>query len=535
MRTALSVGVLQLAANLLGLSSLSLQAQVQPGSPATPTFRVTTRLVFLDVTVLDKKGHPVVKGLTKDDFTITEKKKRQPVVSFEAPESHLDVNATDDNPAGKAPVTVLVLDLVNSRFEDFAYIRYQVQKYLTAQPARLNSPAELLVLGNGSLEMVQGYTRNKADLLYALDHVPAALPFRLTNGAFYGERFGQSIDALQQIALQNKGIPGRKNIVWVGHGGPGLFTERLAGAVVDELHEYVHDTTNLLVDARMTLFVIYPGLRVNAGAFSWSATSAGAEIGDDDPFAGDINFGVFVNETGGNLFYNRNDIASEIKRLQELGSEYYTLTYEPETGRADGKFRRVRVTLRDPALRALTTAGYFAPSNAAPGARRQKGMTEIAEALQSTIPLPALTLTTENLVRHPDSGRVEFSAVLRTNNIVWQTADDAKSTLDLTLAAASLDESGHILASKLEAVTVSRDSQDARRLAETPVRMSVRLRVPAKTLRVRVVVQTAQDGRLGAVQLNSEVMAAAPQAPTQKPGFISRPPSRKTSASSPSP
>jgi hypothetical protein len=56
--------------------------------------------------------------------------------------------------------------------------------------------------------------------------------------------------------------------------------------------------------------------------------------------------------------------------------------------------------------------------------------------------LPALTSTTENLMRHADSGRVEFSAVLKTNNIVWQSAADAKSTLDLTLAAASLDESG---------------------------------------------------------------------------------------------
>jgi hypothetical protein len=110
-----------------------------------------------------------------------------------------------------------VLDLLNSRLEDFAYIRYRVRKYLTAQPARLNSPAELMVLGNKSLEMVQGYTRNKADLLYALDHVPAA--------------------------LQNKGIPGRKNIVWVGHGGPSLFTEPLAGTAADELQEYVHDTT----------------------------------------------------------------------------------------------------------------------------------------------------------------------------------------------------------------------------------------------------------------------------------------------------
>jgi VWFA-related protein len=177
----LSIRASLCAATLLGLLQ-PLQAQAQPGPPDSPTFRVTTRLVFLDVTVLDSKGRPVVKGLTKDDFTITESKQPQRIVSFEAPESHVDSNPADDNPSGKAPATVLVLDLLNSRFEDFAYIRYQVRKYLAAQPAQLNSPAELMVLGNRSLEMVQGYARNKADLSYALDHVPATLPFKLTNG-----------------------------------------------------------------------------------------------------------------------------------------------------------------------------------------------------------------------------------------------------------------------------------------------------------------------------------------------------------------
>ena len=53
-------------------------------SSDVPTIGVTSGLVFLDVTVLDKKGRPVVKGLTKDDFLITEDKKPQRVFSFEA-------------------------------------------------------------------------------------------------------------------------------------------------------------------------------------------------------------------------------------------------------------------------------------------------------------------------------------------------------------------------------------------------------------------------------------------------------------------
>ena len=176
-----SIGSFLCGVMLLGVFyAQALRAQLQQGASNTPTIRVTSRLVFLDVTVLDKKGHVVVKGLTKDDFAITEEKKPQRIFSFEEPQTHVaDTNAADDNPAGKAPLTILVLDLLNSRFEDFAYIRYSVRKYLAAQPARLTSPAELMVLGNESLEMVQGYTRNKEDLLYALDHVPAALPYKM--------------------------------------------------------------------------------------------------------------------------------------------------------------------------------------------------------------------------------------------------------------------------------------------------------------------------------------------------------------------
>jgi hypothetical protein len=124
-------------------------ARAQEPSSDVPTIRVTSRLVYLDVTVLDKKEHPVVTGLTKDDFTITEDKKPQRIFSFEAPETHVvDANATDDDRSGKAPVTIFVLDALDSTIEDYGYSRNMVHKYLASQPAQLKSPAELIVLGN---------------------------------------------------------------------------------------------------------------------------------------------------------------------------------------------------------------------------------------------------------------------------------------------------------------------------------------------------------------------------------------------------
>lgn len=65
-------------------ADLSLSLTSQNATPTT-TLRVTSNLVFLDVTVVDRKGQPVVSGLTKDDFTIMENGKPQRVFSFDAP------------------------------------------------------------------------------------------------------------------------------------------------------------------------------------------------------------------------------------------------------------------------------------------------------------------------------------------------------------------------------------------------------------------------------------------------------------------
>src|ERR1700757_650570 len=87
----------------LGLAGTIAAQSVQ--APANiPTIRVTSRLVFLDVTVLDKKGHPVVTGLTKDDFVITEEKQPQPIFSFQPPESiALHANESEREGPGNSP------------------------------------------------------------------------------------------------------------------------------------------------------------------------------------------------------------------------------------------------------------------------------------------------------------------------------------------------------------------------------------------------------------------------------------------------
>jgi VWFA-related protein len=501
------------------------QGQQAPSSP--PTIQVTSRLVFLDVTVLDKKGQPVVTGLTKDDFTITEDKRPQSIFSFEGPQAHtVSALAGDDNRDEKAPLTIIVLDLLNSSFEDFAFIRYSASKFLAAQPPLLDSPAEMMVIGNESLELIQGPTRNTQDLLYALNHLGPVIPYKWAADAFDLERFGQSLDALQQIALQNRGVPVRKNIVWVGYGSPSFSTAqpRMTTLLAHEMQQYMHATTNMLVDARVSLFVIYPGLKIGhfvnlsgRSPLPISAADAGASFDSDHPFAEDINFGVLVNETGGKLFYNRNDVDAEMHQSQQLGSEYYTLTYQPRGGNANGKFRQIRVTLRDPSLRALTKTGYYAPNESSPVDPRQQTNIDLAEAARSTIPFAALDVKVSGIVRHPDNRTADITLLLRSKGIDWQAAGNGESSAYITVAAASRTKSQDVLASKVERLALSVPTQDPSHLAKAVSRLQVTVRIPPKTQSIRVLTETANGGRIGAADLDRKAIEAAPAMPAPEP------------------
>jgi VWFA-related protein len=472
----------------------------------------------------------VVTGLTKDDFTITESGKPQRIFSFDAP------SAGNAGSPGSAPATILVLDLMNTPSTDSAFARYSLSRHLALQPAQLESPTELMVLNNTSLDMVQPYTRSRADLLYALDHVPAAFPYKLGplqlgNRDWDDQRLSQSIEALQQIALQNKGLPGRKNILWVGYGGPGIPMDPADPRYDKSMRFFAHGTTNMLVDARMSLFLINPvgvkGAQNPDYRQIWPRPAI-AEIADvaGDPFAGSINFGMLVHGTGGVLFRDRNDVDAELHEVQELGSNYYTLTYQPAPGEANGKFRKIEVMVRDPNLRAITKTGYYAPeapTAADPVPHRVSAMDEISEAAQSSVTFDTLGMTIVKVVRHPDSNTAEVTVLLKSTHLRWQATDDGGSGANVTVAAVSLSSRRDILASTLKKLIVLSNSQDAARLAQSNTMLTLTVPVPRHTQSVRVVIRTDDGGQVGTVELDHKSLETAPNTPTPTPELLPRP------------
>jgi VWFA-related protein len=427
---------------------------------------------------------------------------------------------------------------MNTPSADSAYARDSIRRYLAKQPERLASPTELMVLNNTALNIVQPYTYNRDDLLYALHRVPPETPYKLGtmqygNQEWFDQNLAQSIEALQQIALQNRGQAGRKNILWVGYGGPSIPIDPGDPLWDKEIRFYVRGTTNMLVDARISLFLIRPEklgsltldpdhhakLSKLEGSFSQRATN-------EDPFAGTVNFGLFINGTGGRFFSKRNDIDRAIAEAQELGSKYYTLTYHPQARENNGEFREIKVVLRDPNLRAMTKAGYFAPevtTSADSTPHHLDPMYQIEEAAQSGVVFDSLGVSLLHVERHPDSESVEVRTLLKSAHLRWQSTSDGRSTAEITVAAVSLSKQRDILASRLRRLTIFSNSQDPATLAASETPVTITVSVPRHTESVRMIILAQDGGQTGTLELRQEVLASAPESSTPEPQLRQRP------------
>jgi VWFA-related protein len=67
--------------------------------------------------------------------------------------------------------------------------------------------------------------------------------------------------------------------------------------------------------------------------------------------------------TGGIYFENNNDLLAGIRRAFDDERERYLIAYTPSNESADGKYRKIRVTVKDKNLRVDAKAGYWATAN----------------------------------------------------------------------------------------------------------------------------------------------------------------------------
>jgi VWFA-related protein len=317
-------------------------------------------------------------------------------------------------------VNMLLLDSLNTPLADQSYMRQQLLTYLKTVPPG----TRVAIFGLGThLVLLQGFTSDTSVLRSVVersqgkgskasfvledkvggggnqdsltddledqstdstytDPVPARIIADLRDfNAIHDTlqlkvRTKYTLDAMNEIARYVSGIPGRKNLIWFSGSfpldvlpdetGAQLNAFMAMGSSEDEYRETITQLSRSQV-------AVYPidvrGVTMSAVNDASSHYTGGLAstrmLRDDAKFletnaAEHATMDVLAGDTGGQAFFNTNNLTEAVSKAVEEGSNFYTLSYAPTNQEHDGRERKIKVQVARPEMTLAYRVGYYA-------------------------------------------------------------------------------------------------------------------------------------------------------------------------------
>ena len=403
--------------------ALPFHAQNDPAKGQAPvaTFKAETRAVDLDVVVLGSHGEPV-QGLRKEDFQVTEDGSLQTVTFFEehtaatqaAPALNVLLIDTLNTPKED-------LIFARKRVEDYlkkmppgtSLAVFSLGQTLRMVQGLTSDRALLLAAVNdkksgawsdtsaaSNMPQDDADDRERTGILKSAggetNSVDLVNNAQAMHKAYQNdERIAMTEADLQRLARYLAKTPGRKNLIWFASSFPiALFPEPgVRGSLkTTEQSQQIKETTDLLAVARVAIYPISAegvAVQTTGDASDHYGPSQNASPGTASPYGGstqstggdNYQFGAASNQmrqqeaayaanltamnalataTGGLMMPTSNDLSRMLSRAISDGSHYYTLSYASTNRKADGKFRRIELKLRNGSGTLAYRRGYYA-------------------------------------------------------------------------------------------------------------------------------------------------------------------------------
>jgi VWFA-related protein len=545
---------------ILGVFTPAHSQTSPPAKDQTPlVLHSSTQLVQMNVIALDSRRHPVT-TLKASDFVLTDDGKPQRISVFFMDQSgksagpaptlppNVFTNRREYHPDAASSVTLILLDTINTAFEDQAFARSQIQKFLTRM--RPNELVSIYVLG-ANLRMLHDFSNDAASLSRSLAEFRGELPNQIqssastleppangnidpTNGqgqrdrmssigtqaptswdvmqydAMEGEysfmvhrRANKTVESFGAIANYLARIPGRKNLIWISDGFPfalGFETLRISptrsAQMPEVLWREIEHGTRALNNANLA---IYP---IDArGLLGLSMYSSSERLVDFT--TGHLTQGMneqdtmqeLADLTGGRAFYNTNGLTEAIQEALDDSRVSYTLGFYPTHGNWVGRFHKVKIMTSRPGVRLRYRLGYLALPEVAPTAADLKANFEAAE--YGPLDANGLSLTAEvTLAGNSMSIKVHVDPngiTLKPQGGLWQGS--------LEFLADQFDSSGHDERGKPSTMYMNLKQATFNRIEREGVSFTCPVDILPGTQRIRVVARDVLSGAIGSVTI----------------------------------
>jgi len=261
----------------------------------------------------------------------------------------------------------VVIDAVNAKPETIAYERNQIDKLLSASPARLPHPTTYAVFTNTGIRIHPDFTTDGAALSASLKDSVVSLRRASTkdNFEYSTDRLQLSLKALENVATYEIPRPGRKLVLWISPGWPVLSKPgevmQFTSLQLQQMFARMVTLSTQIRQARMTLYSIDPLATrgVDVRDFSYQAYLKGVtKVKDVQP--GNLGLQVFAVHSGGLALTTGNDLAELLQKCLADTQTYYEISFEtPAASQAD-EYHRLEIRLAKPGLKARTRENYYA-------------------------------------------------------------------------------------------------------------------------------------------------------------------------------
>jgi len=325
------------------------------GQQQPPPFRATTDVVLLDVSVLDKKRQ-VVRGLTKEDFTVLEDGVPQTIATFtpvdlpdaEVPSAKWMTHAPQDVETNAMPDGRLILIYLDERQPANDPFATKGTKDAAHAVVDQLSPKDVAAVGfmldhRGAQE----FTTDRARLHAAIDTFSPSQPVGVP-----------LLGVLRDMSNLFASIPERRKIIiYIGMGQP-YDLEVLTG--MDKMTTHANYTPTFYQDAQQQqynniLSLVQAANRANVAIYTIDPIG----LDNSSPTAPHKEFlRLVANATGARAVIGNNSPASQVPLILGENASYYLLAFKPANPSEAGKFRRLEVKVNRPGVEVRARRGY---------------------------------------------------------------------------------------------------------------------------------------------------------------------------------
>jgi VWFA-related protein len=534
---------------------------------ATKDGRAVTDLERGDFTVLEDGKEQEIRGfgLQKPSLTASPK---SAVVVRKLPEG-VATNVPQFN--FNNTLNVVLLDALNTTAPNQAYVRQEMINYLRKMPE--GQPVAVYLL-TSKLTLLQDFTTDPEVLqavvkkikgrispvldsptggpdaeilpagavdsgLVSGDMLQSIMSFEQERVAFQTDiRVTYTMSALKAISRSLAAYSGRKNLIWISEAFPLSIDPNLeltlnSFAGTRTYSEQIAGAADALTDAQIAIYPIDARGLVTSSLFDASNSGRdkfgrartgprmGAAIQQESAALQAVHATMqdMAERTGGQAFYNRNDIDAAIRRSIEDGSTYYTLAYYPANKDWNGKFRKIHIKTARAGVKLRHRLGYYAVDPRAYAEMNHKQQGEaFTEALSLDSPVSTALLFEAAVVPPSEKtqNKVQVNFGIDPHALNFESRADGlqHATVACAVEAFAKGKSIKIWSSTVNA---SLKPETYTRVMQSTFPCHQSIDLPAGTYTLRLGVRDENTGLLGTANASVTVAQTTPPAPDAKP------------------